>query len=331
MDDRVADPPLPPRAALRWSIVRQIIAEQQPETILELGCGLGSVGARLARTGDLHRRRAGPAQLPRRAAADNPARRDGVQRRPPAGPDARDGTTWSARSRCWNTSPTTRRPWPSGCHWSGRVGACCSPCRPIRTGSAPGTSWSGHYRRYSAGQLGSDCRGRCDADQNRPLRMATRLSARRGTEPLGGLAPPGFGWRGRDGTAQERTTRSGRVLQPRGRSSAGTSGWRCRRSPRSSGCDRTAVRDSSRWPPAPGDTWSASAGRTPVFPVAVRPGWSAGEPGGGAGGTRRPDRRSRRRRRACRRRALSHGARSVTVRAQSRCAADRRAATGTRA
>ncbi|MFY1673294.1 class I SAM-dependent methyltransferase [Plantactinospora sp. WMMB334] len=45
----VADPPLPPRAALRWHVVRRIVAECRPDTILELGCGLGAVGARLAR------------------------------------------------------------------------------------------------------------------------------------------------------------------------------------------------------------------------------------------------------------------------------------------
>lgn len=52
-DDPRADaalpmPPLAPRAALRWQVVRERIAEIAPETVLEIGAGQGSVGARLA-------------------------------------------------------------------------------------------------------------------------------------------------------------------------------------------------------------------------------------------------------------------------------------------
>jgi SAM-dependent methyltransferase len=52
MSTRVADPPLAPRARLRWSVVEPIVAELAPRTVLELGCGLGGVGVRLARQGD---------------------------------------------------------------------------------------------------------------------------------------------------------------------------------------------------------------------------------------------------------------------------------------
>lgn len=45
----VAEPPLSPRAALRWDVVRRIVAAQRPATLLELGCGLGAVGTRLCR------------------------------------------------------------------------------------------------------------------------------------------------------------------------------------------------------------------------------------------------------------------------------------------
>jgi SAM-dependent methyltransferase len=41
-------PPLPPRAALRWSLVRRIVQDLQPESILEIGMGMGGFGARLA-------------------------------------------------------------------------------------------------------------------------------------------------------------------------------------------------------------------------------------------------------------------------------------------
>lgn len=41
-------PPLAPRAALRWSVVHRIVRELHPESILEVGMGLGGFGARLA-------------------------------------------------------------------------------------------------------------------------------------------------------------------------------------------------------------------------------------------------------------------------------------------
>ncbi|MEJ3747690.1 class I SAM-dependent methyltransferase [Actinomycetes bacterium KLBMP 9797] len=42
-------PPLAPRAALRWAVVRSAVRKVAPSTILELGCGRGGFGARLAR------------------------------------------------------------------------------------------------------------------------------------------------------------------------------------------------------------------------------------------------------------------------------------------
>jgi SAM-dependent methyltransferase len=47
-----APPPLAPRAWLRWDLVDRLVAELRPATILELGCGQGSMGARLARRAD---------------------------------------------------------------------------------------------------------------------------------------------------------------------------------------------------------------------------------------------------------------------------------------
>jgi SAM-dependent methyltransferase len=41
--------PLTIFGSLRWHIVRRIVTEIQPDTILELGCGLGAFGERLAR------------------------------------------------------------------------------------------------------------------------------------------------------------------------------------------------------------------------------------------------------------------------------------------
>jgi SAM-dependent methyltransferase len=45
---RQPEPPLAPRARLRWTVVRRIVRELAPSSILELGCGLGGVGTRLA-------------------------------------------------------------------------------------------------------------------------------------------------------------------------------------------------------------------------------------------------------------------------------------------
>jgi glycosyltransferase involved in cell wall biosynthesis len=47
-DAALPTPPLAPRAALRWQLVRERIAEIAPESVLEVGAGQGSVGARLA-------------------------------------------------------------------------------------------------------------------------------------------------------------------------------------------------------------------------------------------------------------------------------------------
>jgi SAM-dependent methyltransferase len=41
-------PPLPPNAAMRWSVVRRLVDRLAPKTILEIGCGQGAFGARLA-------------------------------------------------------------------------------------------------------------------------------------------------------------------------------------------------------------------------------------------------------------------------------------------
>ncbi len=43
-----ASPPLAPRASLRWSVVKRLVDELNPTDILELGCGLGGFGTRLA-------------------------------------------------------------------------------------------------------------------------------------------------------------------------------------------------------------------------------------------------------------------------------------------
>ncbi len=46
---RIPDAPLAPRAALRWDVVRRFASDVAPSTILEIGCGMGAMGMRLAR------------------------------------------------------------------------------------------------------------------------------------------------------------------------------------------------------------------------------------------------------------------------------------------
>jgi SAM-dependent methyltransferase len=45
-------PPLAPRAWLRWDLVDRLLTELRPATVLEIGCGQGAMGARLARRAD---------------------------------------------------------------------------------------------------------------------------------------------------------------------------------------------------------------------------------------------------------------------------------------
>jgi SAM-dependent methyltransferase len=46
---RRSDPPLTARGSLRWAVVEPLLASLRPVTVLELGCGQGAVGARIAR------------------------------------------------------------------------------------------------------------------------------------------------------------------------------------------------------------------------------------------------------------------------------------------
>jgi SAM-dependent methyltransferase len=44
-----SDPPLSARGSLRWAVVEPLLAGLRPATVLEIGCGQGAVGARIAR------------------------------------------------------------------------------------------------------------------------------------------------------------------------------------------------------------------------------------------------------------------------------------------
>jgi SAM-dependent methyltransferase len=44
-----SDPPLTARGTLRWAVVEPLLAGLRPATVIEIGCGQGAVGARIAR------------------------------------------------------------------------------------------------------------------------------------------------------------------------------------------------------------------------------------------------------------------------------------------
>ena len=124
-----------------------------PGDVLEIGCGQGAMGARLARRARYLGVEPDPASCAVAAArvTGGRRRRSCTATTPPFRP-ARP-TTWSARSRCSSTSRTTRTALAEWVGSSGRAGICCSRCRRSAAGSARWTSRVGHYRRYDPDEL----------------------------------------------------------------------------------------------------------------------------------------------------------------------------------
>jgi SAM-dependent methyltransferase len=208
-----SDPPLAPRAALRWAVVRDAVREVRPATILELGCGQGGFGVRLARVASYtavepdesswqvaHERIT--------AVGGTVVHGDHHKAPDPGGYDlvcafevlehlADDGSALAE----W--LPLVR---PGG-HLLLSV-----PADPERMG--PWDELVGHYRRYSGAQMTERLAGAGAVDIRIrhyawPLGYALdgvrdRLAKRRRPAPDGS-------------TAEERTAGSGRVLQPRER------------------------------------------------------------------------------------------------------------------
>jgi SAM-dependent methyltransferase len=206
------DPPLSPRAALRWNVVRPVVHDLRPESIVELGCGLGAVGVRLARMAAYTA--VEPDGTSFQAARDRLGKRviHGDHTVLRAGgfdlvcafevlehieDDAAAATQWLALAR------------PGG-HLLVSV-----PADPQRFG--PSDVLVGHFRRYAADELRDRLAGAGGVDVSVrhygwPLGYALdsvrdRLAARR----VGTAAP----------TAGERTHTSGRVFQPRQRVTGG--------------------------------------------------------------------------------------------------------------
>ena len=200
------DPPLSPRAALRWSVVRRIVAQLQPESIVELGCGLGAVGVRLSRLARYTAVEPDPESFQVARSRLGRSVRHGDHTCVPTGgfdlvcafevlehieDDATAAAEWLALAR------------PGG-HLLVSV-----PADPHRFG--PSDVLVGHYRRYTADGLrdrllGAGARDVSVRHYGWPLAyvldsVRDRLAARR----VATAAP----------TAGERTHTSGRVFQPR--------------------------------------------------------------------------------------------------------------------
>ncbi|WBB96739.1 MULTISPECIES: methyltransferase domain-containing protein [unclassified Solwaraspora] len=204
-------PPLSPRAALRWDIVRRQIAALQPTNILELGCGLGAVGTYLA--GAAPYTAVEPddqsfAVAHQRITPHGGTVIHGDHRKAPA------GTTYdlvcafevlehieddAAALAAW--LPLVR---------PGRQLLLSVPADPHRFG--PSDVLAGHYRRYTADQL-HEVLTAAGAEQIRIIHYAwplgyildivrDRLAARRTATAAE--------------SAQDRTHTSGRLFQPRG-------------------------------------------------------------------------------------------------------------------
>ncbi|GAB3963680.1 class I SAM-dependent methyltransferase [Plantactinospora veratri] len=212
-----ADPPLPPRAALRWHVVRRLVAECRPRTILELGCGLGSVGTRLARLANYTAAEPDPRSFQTAYARITPLGgtvHNGDHRQVPAAGGYDLVCAFEVLEHIADDLPVLTE-WLALARPGGHL-LLSVPADPERFG--PWDTLVGHYRRYSAGQLRQRL---LDAG-------ATDVRLVHYGWPLGYLldsvrdrwagrrADPPAGAGDASGTAEERTSTSGRILQPRG-------------------------------------------------------------------------------------------------------------------
>jgi SAM-dependent methyltransferase len=217
--------PLAPNAAMRWSVVRRVVSQLTPRTILEIGCGQGAFGVRLARGA--------------RYLAVEP-----------------DPTSYAvARTRIHAAGGEVRNTSSDGIGHAETFDLVCAfeVLEHLEDDVAALTSWRelvapgghvlvsmpawpdrfnhwdtmvGHYRRYAP----DDCRtlfaaaGFADISvvvYGWPLGYATenvrnRIAAHRGTADEGGAAEEGGAADGgATSSMQERTARSGRILQPK--------------------------------------------------------------------------------------------------------------------
>lgn len=207
------NPPLSPRAALRWDVVRRIVAAHRPASVLELGCGLGAVGTRLCR------------MVPSYTAVEPDDRSfevaqsriaplggtvlHGDHRKAPAG-DGYDLVCAFEVLEHIEDDAAALAEWQPLVRPGGRL-LLSVPADPERFG--PSDVLVGHFRRYTAEQL-----------RDRMLQVGTvDVHVVHYGWPLGYLLDSVRDWLSGRRTAaapestQERTHTSGRLFQPKGR------------------------------------------------------------------------------------------------------------------
>jgi SAM-dependent methyltransferase len=208
-------PPLPPNAAMRWAVVQRYVAAAAPRTILEIGCGQGAFGARLATRAQYLAIEPDPTSYAVARGRIEPA---GGTVRNMMSTDLEPGLTFDLVCAFEVVE-----------HLADDLGALTSWRELVAPGghvlvSMPAwqdryNHWDemvGHYRRYSPEQTQSllTAAGFTDVQvvvYGWPLGYATenvrsRIAARRGVANEGGGAAPSM---------EQRTAGSGRTLQPK--------------------------------------------------------------------------------------------------------------------
>jgi SAM-dependent methyltransferase len=209
-------PPLSPMATLRWSVVSRVLAQLAPKRVLEVGCGQGGFGARIAVLPGLTQYvGVEPDEQSWTVARDRIA---------PLGGEVRLGTSDLVGADeqfdlvcAFEVIEHLADDGGALADWArhlvpGGTVLVSVPADPDRFG--PMDSLVGHYRRYTAGQLetalrAGGCRQVTVSAYGWPLgytleAVRNRIAARRSSD-----APVS-----EDGM-QERSATSGRLLQPR--------------------------------------------------------------------------------------------------------------------
>lgn len=201
-------PALTPMGTLRWALVQDRLEAIAPQTVLEIGCGQGAVGARLARRSDYTG--VEPDEQSARTAAQRVGGRGTVVHGPDTAVEA--GRTWDlvCAFEVLEHLQDDRAALERWVRWVRPGGSLLLsvPAWPSRFGAAD--EKVGHYRRYSPDALAGLLRDAGFVDVRATLygwpagyaleAVRNRIAARR---PATAAAAP-----------EERSATSGRYLQP---------------------------------------------------------------------------------------------------------------------
>jgi SAM-dependent methyltransferase len=216
-------PPLPPNAAMRWSVVGGLVRRLAPQTILEIGCGQGAFGARLASCADYVAVEPDATSFDVARSRIEPA---GGRIRNVTSDAINDGRTYDLVC-AFEVLEHIEDDLAAVKSWRGLVSPGGHVLLSMPAWQARFNFWDtmvGHYRRYSPNQ----CRdllstaGFEDIEvvlYGWPLGYVTenirgRVAARHGALKQGSATSRGEGMVGP--SMRERTASSGRVLQPAG-------------------------------------------------------------------------------------------------------------------